>query len=160
MDRLLLQLRKSSSHRCRRPEGSGEGLCREIALTVVQEHYQVLATLADLASFLTRSPPLEGQLCHIPHSLYSASLAGQSWDTWDGMNSPVSGGYLMPLPGTDTQFLGWLSYAQGSKVVTPRRVSTGIRFMTPVCGWKFLQCSSSGKCNPFYTAYYPRQTRK
>lgn len=156
----LLRLRKSSSHGCRRPEGSGAGLCREIVLTIIQEHYQVLATLANLAGFLTSSPPPEGQLCHIPHSLCAAFLAGQSWDTWDGMNSSVSAGYLMPLPEADTPFLGWLSYAQGSKAVTPRRVSTGIEFMIPVCGWKFLQCSSSRKRNTFYTPYYPRQPRK
>lgn len=49
-------------------------------------------------------------------------------------------------------FLGWISYAQGSKVLTPRRVSTGIGFMTLVCGWKFLQCTLSRKYNPFITS--------
>lgn len=118
-------------------------------LTIVHEHRPVLATLADLASFLTHFP-LEGQLCHVPCGLYSASMAGQSWDTWDGMNICTSAGYLMPFPGTATPFLGWFSYAQGSKVVTPRRVSTGIEFMALVWGWRFLRCSLAGNATLLY----------
>lgn len=74
-------------------------------LTILQDHHQVLATLADLASFLTHCP-LEGQLCRVAHGLYYACMAGQSWDTWDGMDICISAGYLMPFPGTDIPFPG------------------------------------------------------
>lgn len=56
MDGLFLRLRKSSSHGCRRPEGSGAGLCMEVVLTIVQEHHQILATLAGLTSCLIHFP--------------------------------------------------------------------------------------------------------
>lgn len=47
-------------------------------------------------------------------------------------SQPVTLGHLLrrcPLPGR-------ISHIQGSRAVTPRRISTGVRFMIPVRGWR------------------------